>query len=55
MNFREYYVKHPEEINFVDFYVVKDFDKMGLMSLKVPYSLIDMIGEETPTEGMEVE
>lgn len=55
MKFEEYYVKHPEEINFVDFYVVKDFDKMGLMSLKVPYSLIDMIGEETPIEGMEIE
>ena len=55
MNFKEYYVKHSEEINFVDFYVVKDFGKMGLMSLKVPYSLIDMIGEETPVEGMEIE
>ena len=25
------------------------------MCLKVPYSLLDMIGEETPIEGMEVE
>lgn len=55
MNFEEYKAKKPEEINFVDFYVVKDFDKMGLMALKVPYSLIDMIGEDTPIEGMEVE
>ena len=55
MNFKEYYVKHPEEIDYVDFYVVKDFGKMGLMSLKVPYSLLDMIGEETPIEGMEAE
>ena len=55
MNFEEYYVKHPEEINYVDFYVVKDFGKMGLMSLKVPYSLLDMIGEETPIKGVEVE
>ena len=55
MNFEEYKAKKPEEIDFVDFYVVKDFDKMGLMSLKVPYKLIDMIGEDTPIEGLEVE
>ena len=30
MNFKEYYVKHPEEIDYVDFYVVKDFGKMAL-------------------------
>lgn len=47
MNFEEYKAKKPEEIDFVDFYVVKDFGKMGLMSLKVPYKLIDMIGEDT--------
>lgn len=55
MNFEEYKAKKPEEIDFVDFYVVKDFDKMGLMSLKVPYKLIDMIGEDTPIGGLEVE
>lgn len=55
MNFEGYKAKRPEEIDFVDFYVVKDFDKMGLMALKVPYSLIDMIGEDTPIKGMEVE
>lgn len=55
MNFEEYKAKKPEEIDFVDFYVTKDFDKMGLMGLKVPYKLIDMIGEETPIEGLEVE
>ena len=55
MNFEEYKVAQVQEINYVDFYVVKDFGKMGLMNLKVPYSLLDMIGEETPIEGMEVE
>ena len=55
MNFEEYKAKKPEEIDFVDFYVVKDFDKMGLMGLKVPYKLIDLIGEDTPIEGLEVE
>ena len=55
MNFEEYKAPRVQEINYVDFYVVKDFGKKGLMTLKVPYSLIDMIGEDTPIEGMEVE
>ena len=55
MNFEEYKAPRVQEINYVDFYVVKDFGKMGLMTLKGPYSLIDMIGEDTPIEGMEVE
>ena len=55
MNFEGYKAPRVQEINYVDFYVVKDFGKMGLMTLKVPYSLIDMIGEDTPIEGMEVE
>ena len=33
MNFEEYKVAQVQEINYVDFYVVKDFDKMGLMNL----------------------
>ena len=55
MNFEEYKAPQIQEIDFVDFYVVKDFGKMGLMTLKVPYFLLDMIGEDTPIEGMEVE
>ena len=55
MNFEGYKAPRVQEINYVDFYVVKDFGKKGLMTLKVPYSLIDMIGEDTPIEGMEVE
>lgn len=55
MNFEEYKAPRVQEINYVDFYVIKDFGKMEIMSLKVPYSLLDLIGEETPIEGMEVE
>ena len=54
MNFEEYKAKRLEEIDFVDFYVVKDFGKMGLMSLKVPYCALDLIGEETPIVGVSI-
>lgn len=55
MNFEEYRVNTPQELNFVDFYVVKDFGKMGLEVMKVSYGLLDLIGDKTPIEGLQVE
>lgn len=55
MNFEAYNVNPPQEIDFVDFYITKDFGKMGLEVMKVPYGLLDLIGDETPIEGLQVE